>query len=325
MKRDIYHPRPATTGAYFFLAIKTTLLAYVGTIIIYLLNNSVGTGLEGNSGVLSFFYGIFSPVTLPVFAWAGLHDLSVNMAGLYTIFLLMFTPALLNAIHITRVKLEQIALLDEAYGPLKKPEHQLWFFIAFFLFSGAFFLRQLENNTADTLTHIIVNCTRLLAPCILFTSSICMVIIGWRMRSSWLKSPEAATLPPKKKKPTQLRVAVDNSTLQNAAAPAIEDNGLYVALTAELIQAAGRSKAMPQAAALCETLAMLQKAAQMTRSNQFSHPDLAGLCEKTCTLFAQGRISHLPDLKAALAIYKRADPARLMEIAAELKKLHEAH
>lgn len=325
--RIVYYTPPSTPTGYFWLAIKATLLAYAGLAGLYFLFSfTSGGNIEGN-GVFGFFHNIFSGIAVPIFNWAGLTGISTGRSGLYIMFLFMFLPALLNAIPMMRLKLEQLALLDEAYGPVRQPEHRRWFGLAATFLLGAFFLRYLAIEPAEGLMQISIDCTRLSVFLTCLTAGVCFIVIGTRLQASWQKSPAAVKLPgeAKKKKTTHLKVAVDNTTpaRPNGMSPAPMDTGLYVALTAEIIQAAGRTGQLPAASDIEEPMQMLQKAALMTRSGQLSHPDLAGLCERACTLLNEGGLQHLPDLKTALALYKRANPAQLTDIAAELKKLLE--
>lgn len=325
--RIVYYTPPSTPGQYFALAVKASLLAYLGLTLFYFLFSFLG---DSENTVFSFFHEFFSPVTSTVFSWAGLTDLTHKEAGLYTLFMLLFTPAMLNVIPMMRLKLEQLRLLDEAYGPVRRPEHIFWFSGAAFFLFGFFSLRYIAPSTADGLTLAFVDGTRVAAVLVCLICCTCFLIIGWRLYGSWCKSPDSIRISAPKKKPKpQLKVAIDNTaTVRTGSKPALNltdsDNGIYVALTAEMIQAAGRTKALPTAETLLVPMEMLQKAALITRSGQFSHADLKGLCERACALLTEGKLTHMPDLKTALALYKRANPAKLMDIAAELKKQLEA-
>lgn len=332
--RIVYYNPPSTPGQYFWLAFKTFMLSYVGIAIFYFLFSMV-SGFDNT--LTNFLYGILIPVTEPVFRWAGLYDISQSMAGFYTLFILLTLPSLMNIIPMMRLKMEQLRLLDEAYGPVKKPEHLFWFYgTAFFLF-GLLSIRYIETDSGDGLQQVFIDCSRIALVLICAVCTICFLLVGMRLRASWKKSPEALqmALPgakPKKKKPGNLKIAVDNSKTvrptTSAALPQLNtvdsDTGIYVALTAEMIQAAGRLKALPTPDVLIGPLEMMQKAALMTRSGQYSHSDIKGLCERACSLLADGQLVHLPDLAAAQALYKRANPAKLVDIATELKQKLEA-
>lgn len=323
--RIVYYTPPSTPGQYFGLAIKACLLAYFGTGLLYFLFNLISSF---DNKVLEFFHNIFHPVTSPIFYWAGLEP-SISESGIYTVFLLLFLPGLLNVFPMMRLKLEQLRLLDEAYGPVKRPEHIWWFSGSVLFLIALCLLRYMQLHSDNTIIQLYINCTRAGAVVVLGLSSLCFLIIGMRLRGSWQKSPNAVKMPAAKKPRGNLKVAVDNTapakkTVPNAAPAPVRliesDTGIYVALTAEIIQAAGRTKALPTPDALMGPMEMMQKAALMTRSGQFSHSDLKGLCERTCALLAEGKLKHMPDLKTALALYKRANPAKLTEIAAELKQ-----
>lgn len=326
-----YYSRPTTPAGYFALAAKSTLFALGGLILIFLLMHTLGVE---NPGLLKIFYIGLQPVADRIFYAAGLQQLSPMAQSEYTIFLLMFIPALVNGGHMLRLKLEQLRVLDEAYGPVKRPEHMAWFIASFTFLFICVAVRSLELAIPDPLMRITADAARLVF--ILAGGLACLstLIIGWQLRSSWLKSPDAIKLPGSKPrkgsgkaKPSHLKVAIDNTTPAKAAGQPLHlaeyDMGIYIALTAEIVQACGRQENLPDAAKLHENMSMLQKAAQLTRSGQFSHPDLQDLCERACALLAAGQLHHLPDLQAAMALYKRADPAKLTAIAAEFKKLLE--
>mgnify|MGYP000873750650 FL=1 len=127
--RIVYYTPPSTPAAYFWLMLKATGLAYVGlTLLFFLFSLLSGTGY---SNVFLFFHEIFAPVTQPVFAAAGLHELAVGESGLYTFYLLLQVPGLLNTIPMMRLKLEQLRQMDEDFGPVRKREHLFWFYAAF--------------------------------------------------------------------------------------------------------------------------------------------------------------------------------------------------
>lgn len=313
--RIVYYTPPSTPAEYFQLSVKATLMALGGVTVFYFLLNFLGS--SGNT-IASFFATLLAPITLPLFSWAGVNAEGGAKIGLYTLFLIMFTPALLNAIPMTSLKLQELRLLDEAYGPVKRPEHRTWFGLAGFFWLICLCQRFLPLPQSAALGQVIIDCIRLISLLGFGITGLCFIIVGTRLYNSWQKSPAAIKLPGEKKKPKHLKIAIDNTA--SAPAPTAPDSGIYAALTAEIIQIAGRTGELPSADKLLIPLEMLQKAAQMTRSGQFSHPDLKSLCEAVCTAVNNGRIRSLPDLKAAQALFRKPDSSKLQQIAAELKK-----
>lgn len=316
--RIIYYTPPSTPTDYFWLAVKATLLALFGVTVFYFLFGFLG---NGGSNIATFFATLLAPITLPLFKWAGVTTESTGSTGLYTLFLIMFCPALLNAIPMTSLKLQELRLLDEAYGPVKRPEHRIWFGMAAFFWLACVSLRFVPLPAGDALGQVFIDCFRLMALLGFGVAGLCFIVVGGRLYSSWQKSPAAIKLPEEKKRPKHLKVAIDNTKPAGPMPTTPEtESGIYTAITAEIIQIAGRTNVLPTAEKLLVPLEMLQKAALMTRSGQFSHPDLKGLCQAVCAAVEGGKIRSLPDLKAAQALFRKPDSGKLKQIASELKK-----
>lgn len=328
--RIVFIRGPVTPAGYLPRLFVYIFFSFFGTGLLFLIVQALGRsniiGPDLLSSSVNAIHLFLEPITGPVINWSGLLLDDPLQRGLIALFILLFLRPVYVMLQMTGMKLQQLATLENAYGPLSRPQHRLWLVFAFVALGAAALLRYLPQlSLADfALIELMQNCARVAVYIGLLVGGLCCLAVGYNLRRSWLKGRPAQ---PVKAQPRHLRVAVDNTGLPaDTAKPALktaprdEVDGLYVALTAELVQACGRLKALPTTEQLVEPLLLMQKAASMTRSGSFYHPDIHTACARAITLLQEGKLKTLPTLAAALRLFKAPAPPQLRAIARELQE-----
>ncbi len=306
---------PSTPAGYIPRLIKFTLAAFLVMIVFDILAGVLG---DKGGALPGFFYVITQPLSRYILALPRLAPQSEGEAGLYCIFALAFIRVLIIAIPMTRIKLWQIeSLRDQGFAPAQSAS-RFWFIWAAFLVTGACLLGYVSTNLPNPFLMHIVKAAKLAVYLGAMTAALSAVVIGFKLRGG-ISLPRSSSAPKAKAKP-KLKLMVDN-TAPAKPDEASEGRAFYVALTAGIIQSAGRFNRLPTQAELEEPLKLQQKAALATRNALLSDAEITARCKIALELLEQGKVQNLPDLKTAITLYKKPDPAKLMQIALELQGL----
>jgi hypothetical protein len=316
-----YIQSPMTPMKYIGLSIRMVIVAFAIMGVIMFLLSSLGSG---GGGAFGFLYTLFSPVFDQVFWWSGVDAYLGANKGYYALFTLLLLPALFNILQVIRLRLQELRYLEENFGPINRPEHVYSFAVCCILLLVAAGLRYFPRDEFVTTDFalMLANASRIVIWLAALAGALGYAVIGFSLKASWARNP--ASLKAAKRAQGKVRLMVDNTKAPAAKrqdpVKLIEpESSPYVALTAALVQAAGYLKAMPTASDIAEPLMLQQKASSMTNSGVFAGIDIRDLCERACALVVSGQLATLPDLKTLQALYKKADPARLQAIAAELR------
>ena len=304
---------PSTPAGYIPRLIKFTLAAFLAMIVFDIIAGVLGQ----NGGALpGFFYVITQPLSRYLLALPRLDPQTEGEAGLYCIFALLFIRVLIIAIPMTRIKLWQIeSLRDQGFAPAQSTS-RFWFFSAALLVTGACLLGYINAPLPNPFLLHIVKAAKLAVYLGAMTAALSAIVIGYKLRGG-VSLPRSTPVP---KANPKLKLMVDN-TAPAKPDESSEGRAFYVALTAGIIQSAGRFNRLPTQAELEEPLKLQQKAALATRSTLVSNSEITARCKIALELLEQGQVKTLPDLKTALTLYKKPDPAKLMQIALELQGL----
>lgn len=304
---------PTTPAGYIPRLIKFTLAAFLVMIVFDIIASVLGSNGDALPG---FFYVITQPFSRYILALPRLAPQTEGEAGLYCIFALAFIRVLIIAIPMTRIKLWQIeSLRDQGFAPAQGAA-RFWFISAALLVIGACLLGYINIPIPNPFLLHLFKAAKLAVYLGALTAALSAVVIGYKLHGG-LSLPRSTQAPKAKPK---LKLMVDNTAPLKPDAPS-EGHAFYVALTAAIIQSAGHFNRLPTQAELEEPLKLQQKAALATHSALVSDSEITARCKIALELLEQSKVKSLPDLKTALTLYKKPDPAKLMQIAHELQSL----
>ena len=272
-------------------------------------------------------YSLIQPVFGPVLRFMRVDVLGLNAGAALSLFMLLYLRATAIVIPAVQHRLQQLQSIERAYGPVNRPIHRKWLLSAVCGLLGATAITQLPPIREDmSIQNFALQLLRVAIFLGFIVGSTGAAVVGWRLRDSWRR---------RRKLPTRLSqmsgvASSDNVSAEPAykTAPALLENtvvadpvdeGLYIALAAELVQAAGSTRQLPDYTQIERPLLELQIAASMTHTGQFQHSNLGGLCKQACELLAAGELKKLPDVQTATRLYERPDTNLLIDLAEELR------
>jgi hypothetical protein len=312
-----------------------TWAAFSVLCFIFSIGTFYGLSLLKVSGIatdgLSAMYAAIQPVFGPLFRLLKLEPLAAHASMSLVIYTILQIIGFRFLVPALQQKMQQLAALERALGPVTRPVHRLWFTVALITAGSAYALTTLPSwaGTSGTET-VLMNLLRIGLFFGCATTACGTALIGYRLRRSWQRfkefgaglrhKPSPQDMAPSSGStsdaPLEPGLQIEKSGLSDANA----DESVFIALAAELVETAGRSRALPHYRQLEMPLLELQQAAAATHTGQFEYADLRGLCQQACDLMASGKLSALPDLKAARSAYERRDPSLYVDLAAELRQ-----
>jgi hypothetical protein len=308
-----------------------TVLCFLFSVIIFRGQSALlqaGFALEG----LSALYSLAQPFFGPFFRLLKLASLSALTFFPLAIFTVLQIIGLHFLVPALQEKMQQIAALERALGPVTKPIHRIWFGIALLMSACALSLTTLPAWKGDTAAMTVLYSLLRIG---LFTTcaatALGTTLIGYRLSNSWKRFQRfgAGLKTRPNADPVEAASGGKSDTPPGGDAIRIEKGGLaaansdesvFIALAAELVESAGRTRQLPNYRQLEMPLLELQQAAAATHTGQFEHANLRGLCEQACELLAAGKLNSLPDLNAARTAYQKHDPSLYIDLATELRQ-----
>lgn len=302
-------PRPVRTALLFGgLIVTVTVLGH------WLSSVSKYTGMTLSG--LDPVYTVLAPILGPVLRALKIYISTGSMGVLTGFFGLLFIRNLFMLRPLHQAYMEQIDLIEQAYGAVNKPAHRLWYGLSVFFLVCSLSLTGLPSWIAQgELTQLLMNMLRvgLFLGC--GFASLSSFLLGRRLHLSWRRFKAGFVKQPVDDSHLQARSSADSESWITAEA----DEGLFIALAAEMVQNMGSRRQLPDYSQIQHALGELQAAARMTHSRQFDHSNLDDLCQKACDLLASGELKTLPNLQTAEQIYTHSDAGRLFDLAEELR------
>lgn len=319
-----------------------TWAAFSGICFLFSVGTFYGLSLLKISGIategLSAMYAALQPAFAPLFRTLKLQPMAAHAnisLVIYTILQIIGFRFLIPALQ---HKMQQLAALERALGPVTKPVHRLWFLVALVTAASAFALTTLPAwSGTSALTTVTLNLLRIGLFFSCAGAAFGTALLGFRMRSSWQRfkahgaglrhaaaermraSGGSRSDTPTDEAPLAETVRIEHDGQAAEAADANADESVFIALAAELVETAGKARALPHYRQLEMPLLELQEAAAATHTGQFQYANLRGLCQQACDLLASGELKSLPDLKAVRSAYESRDPSLYIDLAAELR------